>query len=81
MLYTIGLLHDNIQYGTLQLQLYNSGQQTLSDTSSVMPKNESTQLFCSHSTQHNLSEEPTLNNTFEIELAQEDEGYERGSKI
>ena len=32
-----GLLHENIQYGMLQSQHYNSGQQTLSHTSSAMP--------------------------------------------
>ena len=33
----IGLLHNNIPYGMLQLQLYSSGWQTLNHMSLVMP--------------------------------------------
>ena len=87
MLCIIGLLHENIQYGTLQLQQYNFGQQphVLSNTiewvyTSFFHINFTQQLW-------NLPEEilfnhfmTTLNNTFEIKLAQEDEGYESGSE-
>ena len=83
MPHSIGLLHVNIPYGMPQLQHYSSGQQISNHTSLVTLCSNYVAFFYSDLTQQmlNLPEETllicfvtTLNNAFETELIQEDEG-------
>ena len=84
-------LHENIQYGMLHSQHYNFGSQISNHVLSNAIEQVYTAFFYSNSAHQlwNLPEEilfglfvTTLNDTFERELAQKDEGYEsRGESL